>query len=124
VERVSAIAGDRLIEGDATPGLVREVAFTTDGAVLLRTRAEGGVISSWHHHGNREVFGHILRGQARFEFGPGGREHTHVPEGGFFHIPGGLVHRDVNPVDEAQEMVISFVGSGPLVENVDGPEPG
>jgi uncharacterized RmlC-like cupin family protein len=124
VERVTAIAGDELIEGDATPGLVRKVAFTTDRAILLRTRAEGGVSSGWHHHGDRDVFGHVLCGQARFEFGPGGREHTLVPEGGYFHIPAGLVHRDVNPLGEAHEMVISFVGSGPLVVNVEGPDPG
>jgi uncharacterized RmlC-like cupin family protein len=124
VERISAIADDQLTEGDATPGLTRELAFTTDRAILLRVRAEGGVTSGWHHHGDREVFGHVLRGEARFEFGPGGTDHTHVPQGGFFHIPAGIVHRDVNPLDEPQEMGISFVGTGPLVINVDGPEPG
>ena len=99
------------------------MAFDTDRGILVRVRAEGGVTSGWHHHGDREVLGHVMRGRARFEFGPDGREHTHVEEGGFFHIPAGIVHRDVNPLDEQQEMVISFVGSGPLVVNVDGPDP-
>ena len=44
-----------------------------------------------------------------------------MEEGGFFHVPVGLVHRDVNPLDEPQEFVIAFVGEGPLVVNLDGP---
>ena len=122
MERVSSIGPEGLREGDRTPGLLREVAFETDRAILMHVHADGGVTSGWHHHGDREVLGHVLRGRARFEFGPGGGEHTDVPEGGFFHIPRGIVHRDVNPSDEPQEMVISFVGTGPLVVNVDGPD--
>jgi serine/threonine protein kinase len=34
----------------------------------------------------------------------------------------GLVHRDVNPGDEAHEWILVFVGGGPLVVNVDGPD--
>ena len=62
-----------------------------------------------------------MRGRARFEFGPGGRESTTVEEGGFFHVPAGLIHRDVNPLDEPQEIVLTVVGEGPLVVNLDGP---
>ncbi|HSG12270.1 MAG TPA: cupin domain-containing protein, partial [Gaiellaceae bacterium] len=85
-------------------------------------RVEGRVASGWHHHGDREVLGYVVRGQARFEFGPGGRESTEVGTGGFFHVPRGIVHRDVNPADEPQELVLAFIGQGPLVVNVDGPE--
>jgi quercetin dioxygenase-like cupin family protein len=92
--------------------------------MLIRARAEGGIASGWHHHGDREVLGHVLRGRVRFEFGPGGSESTEVEEGGFFHVPAGLVHRDVNPTDEPQETILSLVGSGPLVVNVDGPDTG
>ena len=91
--------------------------------MLVRARADGGVASGWHHHGDRDVLGHVLRGHARFEFGPGGRERTDVETGGFFHVPSGLIHRDVNPSDEPQEIVLSFVGTGPLVVNVEGPDP-
>ena len=40
----------------------------------------------------------------------------------FFHVPPGLVHRDVNP-DRAHELAIVniLVGSGVPVVNVDGP---
>ncbi len=90
--------------------------------MLIRVRCEGNTASGWHHHGDREVFGHVLQGRVRFEFGVGGSETTDVEEGGYFHVPAGLVHRDVNPESEAQDIVISFVGSGPLVVNIDGPD--
>ena len=123
-DEISAVLPDALIPGDATPGLLREVAFATDRAILVRARAEPRIESGWHHHGLREVHGHVLRGRVRFEFGPGGRSTTEVEEGGFFHVPVGVVHRDVNPEDAPQELVIAFVGEGPLVVNLDGPEPG
>lgn len=120
-DRVLAVSPDALSAGAATPGVVREVAFDTKGAVLMRARADGGAISGWHHHGDRDVLGYVVRGRARFEFGPGGAESTDVEEGGFFHVPAGLVHRDVNPLEEPQEIVLSVVGTGPLVVNVEGP---
>jgi quercetin dioxygenase-like cupin family protein len=120
--RVTTVGPDGLPSAAPTPGLTRELAFDTEKGILTRVRAAGGVTSGWHHHGDRDVLGHVIRGRARFEFGPGGGEHTIVEEGGFFHIPAGLVHRDVNPDAEPQEMVISFVGTGSLVVNVDGPD--
>jgi quercetin dioxygenase-like cupin family protein len=118
---VSAAAPGGLAEAPSTPGLVRRVAFTTDRAMLTRVRCEGNTTSGWHHHGDREVLGHLLRGRLRFEYGSGGRESTEVEEGGDFHVPAGLVHRDVNPGDEAQDILIAFAGAGPPVVNVDGP---
>jgi quercetin dioxygenase-like cupin family protein len=123
-DRVSAVAPDALIPGDQTPGIMREVAFATDRGLLIRGRVESRNMTGWHHHGDREVLGYVARGRARFEFGPGGRSSTDVEEGGFFHIPAGLVHRDVNPEDDTQELILSFVGQGPLVVNVDGPDDG
>lgn len=122
-ERVSAVGPEGLRAGAATPGVVREVAFETGDATLMRARTEGGAATGWHHHGGRDVMGHVVRGRARFEFGPGGLESTEVEEGGFFHVPAGLIHRDVNPLDEPQEIVLTVVGDGPLVVNVDGPPP-
>ncbi len=120
-DRVSAVGPNDLAEGAATPGLVRKVAFDSERAMLIRVSCEGKVASGWHHHGDREVLGHVLRGRVRFEFGPGGSDSTEVEEGGYFHVPAGLVHRDVNPGEQAQDIVLSFVGTGPLVVNVDGP---
>ncbi len=123
IERVSAVAPDGLSAAASTPGVVREVAFETGRATLIRARAEAGAVSGWHHHGGRDVLGHVVRGRARFEFGRGGKESTEVEEGGFFHVPAGLIHRDVNPLDQPQEIILAVVGEGPLVINVDGPRP-
>jgi quercetin dioxygenase-like cupin family protein len=120
---VSAVSPNDLKTAAPTPGVVREIAFDTSRATLMRARAEAGAASGWHHHGDRDVLGHVVRGRARFEFGPGGVESTEVEEGGFFHVPAGLIHRDVNPLDEPQEIVLTVVGEGPLVVNVDGPAP-
>jgi quercetin dioxygenase-like cupin family protein len=120
-ERVSAVARNDLEVAAPTPGVVREVAFDIPGATLMRARAEPRAASGWHHHGDRDVLGHVVRGRARFEFGPAGGESTEVEEGGFFHVPAGLIHRDVNPLDEPQEIILAVVGEGALVVNVDGP---
>jgi quercetin dioxygenase-like cupin family protein len=120
-DRVSALAPDGLEAGAPTPGVLREIAFDTSRATLMRARAEGRAASGWHHHGDRDVLGYVVRGRARFEFGAGGAESTEVDEGGFFHVPAGLVHRDVNPSDEPQEIILSVVGEGPLVVNLEGP---
>lgn len=104
-----------------TPGIVREVAFDLERAMMVRARVAPRVVSGWHHHGDRDVFGFLVKGRARFEFGPGGKDTAEVEEGGFFHVPRGLVHRDVNATDEPQEFALCFAGTGPLVVNVDGP---
>ena len=121
-ERVTAIAPEGLSAGASTPGVTRELAFDIDGATIMRARADADAASGWHHHGDHDVLGYVVRGRARFEFGPGGRESTDVDEGGFFHVPAGLVHRDVNPGDELQEIVMTVVGTGPLVVNVEEPQ--
>jgi mannose-6-phosphate isomerase-like protein (cupin superfamily) len=120
-ERVSAVSPNALRAGAPTPGILREIALETGRATLLRSRAEARAATGWHHHGERDVLGYVVRGRAVFEFGPGGKESTEVEEGGFFFVPAGLIHRDVNPLAEPQELILSLVGEGPLVVNVDGP---
>ena len=122
-ERVSSVSRDEFGVGAATtPGVVRAVAFETRTAMLMRARAEPSASSGWHHHGDRDVLGYVARGAARFEFGPGGSEMIEVEEGGVFHVPARLIHRDVNPLEVPQEIILTLVGEGPLVFNVDGPQ--
>ena len=122
-ELAQAIGQQDLEEVDSTPGLTRKVAFETDTNTLVQVHMEGGASSGWHHHCDRHVYAYLLEGAAKIEYGPGGTEHLDVEQGGFFHLPPRTVHRDVNPGDDDQLWIISFVGTGPLVENVDGPEP-
>jgi uncharacterized RmlC-like cupin family protein len=118
------IGPDELRAGASTPGVLREIAFETPAATLMRARAEPHAVSGWHHHGDRDVVGHVVSGSARFEFGSNGLDSVDVQEGGFFHVPAGLIHRDVNPLDQPQEIILTVVGEGPLVVNCDGPEGG
>jgi uncharacterized RmlC-like cupin family protein len=119
--RIVALARDGLTAAPGYPGITREIAFESDRALQVRVRGEGLAATGWHHHGEREVFGYLAKGRARFEFGPGGRESVDVEAGGFFRVPAGLIHRDVNPIDEEQEFVLVFAGAGPLVVDVEGP---
>ena len=119
---VLVVPPDGLRPGAATPGVIRELALETPAATVMRARAEAHARSGWHHHGARDVVGYVVAGRARFEFGAGGAESADVETGGFFHVPAGLVHRDVNPLDGPQEIIMTVIGSGPLVVNVDGPD--
>ena len=64
-ERVRTVGPDGLSQADATEGIVRELAFGTDRVMLVRARVAGGVSSGWHHHGDREVLGYVLKGRVR-----------------------------------------------------------
>lgn len=119
---VTVVSSEGLRPGAITPGVTRELALEANDATVMRARAEPGASSGWHHHGARDVLGYVVLGRARFEFGPDGAESVDVDAGGFFHVPAGLVHRDINPSDVLQEIVMTVVGSGPLVVNVEGPD--
>jgi len=120
---IEVVTPDGLETGEATPGLDRKVAFRTDNNIVVKARAAAGTRSGWHHHGDRHVYGYLLEGEGVFDYGPGGSERVTLDEGDFMHIPPGTVHRDVNPTDEEHVWLLNFVGTGPLVENVDGPDP-
>lgn len=89
---------------------------------MSQTRVAGNTALGWHHHGDRDVYAHLIQGRACFEFGPGGQESVESEAGEFVYVPATLVHRGVNPTPEEQLVVLVFVGGGPLVVNVDGPE--
>lgn len=118
-----AVAEEELKRGDDTPGIVRKVAFETDNNVTVKGHVAGGVESGWHTHCDRHVYGYLVDGTAVLEYGAGGKERLPLDAGEFFHLQPRTVHRDVNPSDEEQVWILNFVGEGPLVENVDGPDP-
>ena len=64
----------------------------------------------------------FVSGRLRLEYGPNGTEAAAVSPGDFFHVPRGLVHRDVNPDPAHGVVVVSIlVGSGVPVVNVESP---
>src|SRR5881628_4258219 len=120
--RIDVVHGTDLKKGESTSGIVREKAFESDTVLVSRTRLDRGAVSGWHHHGTRNLYGFLVSGRLRLEYGAAGSEAAIIGPGDFFHIPPGLVHRDVNP-DGARGLIVVniIVGSGVPVVNVDGP---
>lgn len=113
---------DELQSGAETPGVDRRTAFETANNVMVQSRVAGDSATDWHHHGDRHVYVYLVEGNVALEYGPDGSKRLEGTAPLYAHIPPGVVHRDVNPTDGEQLSVINFVGSGPLVVNVDGPE--
>ncbi|NJD20698.1 MAG: cupin domain-containing protein [Gemmatimonadetes bacterium] len=121
--KVEALLKDELADAPGSPGITRRLAFQGDDFKVLRSVVEPATRSGWHHHGAYHVYGYMVSGTARFDWGPGGTESTTVRPGDFFHVAPGAIHRDVNPSDtDPQEVLLFLRGSGLMVVNVDGPE--
>ena len=119
--QIRVVRSTEMGKGEFTEGIVRDKAFEAEGVLFARSRIAGGVKSGWHHHGKRKIYGFIVSGRLRFEY-EGGKNPVTVDAGDFFHIPVGLVHRDVNPNKHQEAVVVNiFLGRGPPVVNV--PEP-
>src|SRR2546428_13792219 len=107
--RIEVVHGADLKKGESTPGVVREKAFESSNALVSRTRLERGAISGWHHHGTHELYGFLVSGQLRLEYGPKGADAAVLGSGDFFHVPPGLVHRDVNPDRAPQPVIVNIL---------------
>lgn len=116
------VTPDELPTAAATPRVDRRLAFETEHNVLVQSRVDGNSATDWHHHGERHVYVYLVDGSVALEYGPDGQQRLEGSAPLFAYIPPKVVHRDVNPTETEQLSVINFVGSGPMVVNVDGPE--
>lgn len=112
--------GDRM-EGDPTPGMVREQAISIDGMWAGLATTEAGMITGWHHHGDYDSAIFVLDGALRMESGSNGESVVEAGPGDFLHVPRGAVHRESNPAAGPSHIVVVRSGHGPAVINVDGP---
>lgn len=117
------VGAEALEEAGGTPGLQRWSAFDEPPAWVGLARTEPGAFSGWHVHPGHDTFVYTAKGMLRVEFGADGAAAADSGPRSFMRIPRGLVHREGNPSDEPSELIVFRVGEGPLVENVDGPEP-
>jgi uncharacterized RmlC-like cupin family protein len=69
---VSRIRPEDRVEGDPTPGMVREQAIAVDGMWSGLVRTEAHMTSGWHHHGDYDTSIFVVTGALRMECGPGG----------------------------------------------------
>ena len=120
---VQRIGPGERTEGGATPGMVREQAFATDGMWAGYVRTAAGMVSGWHHHGAYETTIYVLSGELRMEFGPAGGRTLAAGPGDFVHVASGAIHRESNPTDVESKIVVVRSGTGEPVINVGGPEP-
>ncbi len=122
MSRIEVVRKAGLLAGQSTPGILREKAFESEGVLVSRSTVAGAVVSDWHHHGERHLYGFLISGHLRLELGLKGEEAVDLHPGDFFHIPPGLIHRDVNP-DKRRELRVAniLLGRGPPVVNVKGP---
>jgi uncharacterized RmlC-like cupin family protein len=104
-----------------TTGVVREEAFTTDGAWVGVVTTEPGEMSAWHHHGDHDTYAYVVSGLKRIEYGPGGTRSVTAGPDDFLHLPKGLLHREGNPSGEVSRSIAFRVGTGPATINVEGP---
>ena len=112
-----------------TMGIRREAAIAPDitGATALwmgLASTPAGTVSAWHHHGDCETGIYVLRGRARFRWGPGGAESAEVGPGDFLAVAPHAIHREEALGDEEFVMVIARGCSGILSVEVDGPHGG
>lgn len=123
---VTHVHTDELVAVDkySTPNWPRRLIFETDEHVVLESRASGGTVSGWHHHGERDAYVFHLEGSIVIERADGEKTKTERP-GTYSYIPSDAigVHRYIVP-DEVDELVgiLMLVGDGPAVVNVEGPD--
>jgi uncharacterized RmlC-like cupin family protein len=117
---VLVIRPEDRVEGDPTPGMIREQAVLTDGMWAGLVRTEPHMVSGWHHHGDYETSIYVISGTLRMESGPGGSEVVEASPGDFLYVPREGIHRESNPgEDESQIVVVRVGGHGPTVINVE-----
>lgn len=122
VSPIEVVKSRDLTPGVSTPGIARQKAFDGENVTVSQSTIAARVISKWHHHGERTLFGYLISGQLRFDYGPGGKESVELAAGDYFRIPAGVVHRDVNTSGSVEAVVVAvLVGKGPTVIDTPGP---
>jgi uncharacterized RmlC-like cupin family protein len=122
-EHVRRIGPGERVPGQPTAGMTREEALAKEGLWAGVATTDPGMVSDWHHHGDHDSVIYVLTGALRMESGPGGTEVVDTGPGDFIHVPPRAVHRESNPSEDESRIVVVRAGSGPVVVNVDGPEP-
>ena len=117
--RVQLARCDAMADTTQTAGMLRSAAFAQDEVWAGSVTMEAGAVSGWHHHGVNDSYLYVVSGQARFEYGPGGRESVDAGAGDFVFIPAHTIHREVNPSAEPSSVVLFRVGGGEPVFNVE-----
>lgn len=110
-------------QAPSTPGMERRQFHETTGAWAGWVRTDAGVAGGWHHHGGHDSYIYVLEGELTIDYGPGGRSSVRASAGDFVFNPAHVIHRETTSPSGSAEVIVVRVGDGPLVVNVDGPDP-
>jgi uncharacterized RmlC-like cupin family protein len=109
--------------GPPTPGMERRQIMEDGNTWVGWARTEARLAGGWHHHGDRDTYVYVVRGDLTIDYGPRGREQVQATAGDMIFNPARMVHRETTG-DEPAEVFLVRVGTGPQTVNVDGPDPG
>jgi uncharacterized RmlC-like cupin family protein len=85
------------------------------GTFLVEPGAQTGI----HHHGEQETIAYVLEGESFVQWGERGEHSVTARAGDFLHIPGWLVHREINrSADTPFRWVVIRSTSEPIVINL------
>lgn len=115
-------AEERVRPDQQTTGMLREEAFASENLWIGVVRAEPEQLTGWHHHGEWDTFAYVLSGTLRLESGPAGGDANDAEAGDFLFIPKNAIHREGSG-GPGFEAIAMRVGSGPILFNVEDPEP-
>ena len=121
---VEVVSGTQLRPAEpVTPGMDRRQAFHDDAAWVGTVRTEPGVLTGWHSHPGYDTYIGVTSGHAVVEFGAGGERSLTAGPGDVIRIGRGVVHREGTAAgSNGVEAMLFRVGSGKVVENMDGPD--
>lgn len=119
LRRISTAALNRV---QTWPGVTRQEAFTAGAMWSGLAQLEPGAATAWHHHGQHETSLYVLAGVVRLEFGSDGAEVIEGAPGDIIHVPAGAVHRELNTGNSLANTVMTRVGQGQSMYEVEGPQ--
>lgn|SRR5215211_2482031 len=86
-DRVNLVRPSDRVEGEYTPGMIREQAVAVDGMWAGLVRTEAHMTTGWHHHADYDTSIYVIDGSLRMESGPGGNSVVEAGPGDFVHVP-------------------------------------
>lgn len=122
---ISVVHPEQFSKGTSqTPGSHRLAAISPDlgihsalwaGMFLVEPGAQTGI----HHHGAQETVAYVLEGESFIQWGERGEHSLTARAGDFLHVPGWLVHREINrSKDTPFRWVVIRSTSEPVVVNL------
>lgn len=122
---ISVVHPEQFSKGTSqTPGSHRLAAISSDldihsalwaGTFLVEPGARTGI----HHHGAQETVAYVLEGESFIQWGERGEHSLTARTGDFLHVPGWLVHREINrSKDTPFRWVVIRSTSEPIVVNL------